>query len=93
MISLAVIWRLLPTVKRPDVSHSLDYLGAAVFSLAIGTLLVGLTNKRSNELKGRIRHFWFILVSSGLVYLVIGIACFILAKLVDVAPAPSPRTP
>lgn len=55
--------------------------------------IVGLTSKTATELKGRIRHFWFILVSSALVYLTIGIACFILGKLVDVAPPPSIRVP
>ena len=45
LISLVVIWRLLPTIKRPDASRNLDYLGALVFTVAISFLLVGLTNK------------------------------------------------
>jgi len=49
LIALAVIWRLLPTVKRKDASHNLDYLGAGVFTVAVGTLLVGLTNKQSQD--------------------------------------------
>ncbi|MEO8207969.1 MAG: MDR family MFS transporter [Chloroflexota bacterium] len=49
VISLAVIWKLLPTIKRSDASHHLDYLGAAVFTVAIGFLLVGLTNKQSGD--------------------------------------------
>jgi EmrB/QacA subfamily drug resistance transporter len=49
LIALAVIWRLLPTVKRKDASRNLDYLGAAVFTFAVGTLLVGLTNKQSQD--------------------------------------------
>jgi EmrB/QacA subfamily drug resistance transporter len=49
VIALAVIWRLLPTVKRPDASRNLDYLGAAVFTVAVGSLLVGLTNKQTND--------------------------------------------
>jgi EmrB/QacA subfamily drug resistance transporter len=48
-VSLYVIWRLLPTVRRPDASRNLDYLGAAVFTVAIGTLLVGLTNKQTGD--------------------------------------------
>ena len=48
-ISLYVIWRLLPTVKRTDASRDLDYLGAAVFTVAIGSLLVGLTNKQTGD--------------------------------------------
>src|SRR5262245_38045028 len=45
IISLAVIWRLLPTVRRTDASRSLDILGGGVFAVAISFLLVGLTNK------------------------------------------------
>jgi EmrB/QacA subfamily drug resistance transporter len=49
LIALFVIWRLLPTVKRPDASRNLDYLGAAVFTVAVGALLVGLTNKQTHD--------------------------------------------
>ncbi|MBI3746768.1 MAG: MFS transporter [Chloroflexi bacterium] len=49
LIALAVIWRLLPTVKRVGASHNLDYLGAAVFTVAVGSLLVGLTNKQTQD--------------------------------------------
>ena len=45
LVSLAVIWRLLPNIKRKDASRNLDYLGALVFTVAISALLVGLTNK------------------------------------------------
>ena len=50
--SLIVIWRLLPTIKRSGVSRDLDYLGALVFTVAIGFLLVGLTNKSGFHLVG-----------------------------------------
>ena len=46
--ALAVIARLLPTVKRPDVAHSFDYLGGAVFTVATGAFLIGLTNEQHN---------------------------------------------
>ncbi len=49
LISLYVIWRLLPTVKRAGASRNLDYLGALVFTAAIGFLLVGLTNKQTDD--------------------------------------------
>jgi EmrB/QacA subfamily drug resistance transporter len=49
VISLYVIWRLLPNIKHPDVSRNLDYLGAAVFTVAISLILVGLTNKQSAD--------------------------------------------
>jgi len=49
IVALAVIWRLLPTIKRAGTSPNLDYLGAAVFTFAVGALLVGLTNKQSAD--------------------------------------------
>jgi EmrB/QacA subfamily drug resistance transporter len=45
LISLAVLWRLLPSIKRPEAARSIDYFGAAAFAAAIGPFLVGLTNK------------------------------------------------
>jgi len=44
-----VIWRLLPTIRRADASRNLDYLGAIIFTIAIGFLLVGLTNKQAGD--------------------------------------------
>jgi EmrB/QacA subfamily drug resistance transporter len=49
IVALAVIWRLLPTVKRPDASRSLDFLGAGIFTVAVGSLLIGLTNKQTQD--------------------------------------------
>jgi EmrB/QacA subfamily drug resistance transporter len=49
IISLFVIWRLLPTIRRTGVSRDFDYLGALVFTISIGFLLVGLTNKQSGD--------------------------------------------
>jgi EmrB/QacA subfamily drug resistance transporter len=49
IVALVVISRLLPTVKRPDASRNLDYLGAGVFTIAVGSLLIGLTNKQSSD--------------------------------------------
>ncbi|HEY0443166.1 MAG TPA: MDR family MFS transporter [Candidatus Limnocylindrales bacterium] len=45
IISLFVIWRLLPTIRRKDASRNIDYLGALLFTVAISLILVGLTNK------------------------------------------------
>jgi len=73
-------------ITRADFTRRTTELEAALH-------IVGLTNKRSDDLKGRIRHFWFILGSSALVYLGIGISCFVLAKLVDIAPPPTPKLP
>jgi EmrB/QacA subfamily drug resistance transporter len=47
--ALVVIGRLLPTVKRPDASRNLDFLGAGVFTVAVGSFLVGLTNKQTHD--------------------------------------------
>ena len=49
IVALAVIARLLPTVKRPDASHNFDYLGGAVFTVAVSAFLIGLTNKQAND--------------------------------------------
>jgi EmrB/QacA subfamily drug resistance transporter len=45
LISLAVLWRLLPAIKRPEAVRHIDNIGAAAFAAAIGPFLVGLTNK------------------------------------------------
>jgi EmrB/QacA subfamily drug resistance transporter len=45
IVSLFVIWRLLPTIRRAGASRNLDYLGALLFTAAISLILVGLTNK------------------------------------------------
>src|SRR5258706_1603965 len=44
-VSLIIMWRLLPAIKRPDAARNIDYLGAAVFTAAIAPFLIGLTNK------------------------------------------------
>ena len=45
LVALAILWRLLPAIKRPDAGRNIDYIGALVFTLAIAPFLVGLTNK------------------------------------------------
>jgi EmrB/QacA subfamily drug resistance transporter len=45
LISLGVLWHLLPSIKRPEAARHIDYFGAAAFAAAIGPFLVGLTNK------------------------------------------------
>jgi EmrB/QacA subfamily drug resistance transporter len=49
LIALAIIWRLLPNVRRAGATRDLDYLGAAVFTAAISALLIGLTNKQFGD--------------------------------------------
>lgn len=48
-VSVYIIWRLLPNVTHPDVSRSLDILGALVFIVGISALLIGLTNKQTGD--------------------------------------------
>jgi EmrB/QacA subfamily drug resistance transporter len=49
LIALAVIWRLLPTVRRPDATRNVDYAGVATFSAAIVPILIGLTNGQNGD--------------------------------------------
>jgi EmrB/QacA subfamily drug resistance transporter len=49
LISLYVIWRLLPTVKTQNATRNFDIAGALVFTAAIGLLLVGLTNEETGS--------------------------------------------
>jgi EmrB/QacA subfamily drug resistance transporter len=48
-VALAVIWRLLPAISHPERVISIDYLGAAVFTAGVVPILLGLTNKQSND--------------------------------------------
>ena len=49
IVALAVIQRLLPTVKTKTATRNFDVLGGAIFTVAISLLLVGLTNKQFND--------------------------------------------
>jgi EmrB/QacA subfamily drug resistance transporter len=49
IVSLAVVARLLPTVKRAGATRTFDYLGSLVFTVATALLLIGLTNKQSSD--------------------------------------------
>jgi len=49
IVSLIVLARLLPTVKRAGATRNFDIAGAAVFIVAISALLIGLTNKQSGD--------------------------------------------
>jgi EmrB/QacA subfamily drug resistance transporter len=49
LLAMFIIWRLLPTVRREGASRNLDFLGAGVFTVAISTFLIGLTNKQTGE--------------------------------------------
>jgi EmrB/QacA subfamily drug resistance transporter len=49
IVALAVIQRLLPTVKTSSASRNFDVLGGIIFTVAITFLLVGLTNKQFGD--------------------------------------------
>jgi EmrB/QacA subfamily drug resistance transporter len=48
-VALIIMWRLLPTIRRPEANRNIDYLGAVAFALAIAPFLVGLTNKQTGQ--------------------------------------------
>ena len=49
LISLFVLWRLLPVIRHPDAARHIDYVGAAIFTAAIAPFLIGLTNKQTGQ--------------------------------------------
>jgi EmrB/QacA subfamily drug resistance transporter len=49
VVALFILWRLLPAIRRPEAARNIDYIGAAVFALAIAPVLIGLTNKQSGQ--------------------------------------------
>jgi EmrB/QacA subfamily drug resistance transporter len=49
LISLFILWRLLPTIRRPEAAQNIDYLGAAAFTAAVAPFLVGLSNKQNGQ--------------------------------------------
>lgn len=81
IVSLLVLARLLPTVKRPDASRNLDYLGAAVFTVAISSLLIGLSNKAFTDPSTGRLHEWTDPVVGGLI--LVGIALSIVFLVIE----------
>jgi len=49
LVSLFILWRLLPAIKHPEAGRNIDYLGAAVFTGAVAPFLIGLSNKQGND--------------------------------------------
>jgi EmrB/QacA subfamily drug resistance transporter len=49
LVSLFIIWRLLPTRQATGVTRKVDYLGVTVFTAALVPILIGLTNKQTLE--------------------------------------------
>src|SRR5512140_262987 len=49
LVSLVIMFRLLPAIRRPESTRHIDYPGAVAFAAAIGPFLVGLTNKQTGD--------------------------------------------
>ena len=49
LISFFMIFRLLPTFRPSNVTRTIDYVGAALFTAAIAPFLVGLTNRQTAD--------------------------------------------
>jgi EmrB/QacA subfamily drug resistance transporter len=49
IVSLAVVARVLPSIRRPHGKMNLDFVGGAIFVAGMIPLLIGLTNKQSAE--------------------------------------------
>jgi EmrB/QacA subfamily drug resistance transporter len=71
LISLVVLWRLLPAIRRPEAARNIDYVGAGVFTVAIAAFLIGLTNKSGNHLVNGavVANQWADLTVGGLILL------------------------
>jgi EmrB/QacA subfamily drug resistance transporter len=67
LVSLFILYRLLPAIRNPEAGRNIDYVGAAVFTVAIASFLVGITNVHSADLS-KLADFW----SGGLI--LIGLA-------------------
>jgi EmrB/QacA subfamily drug resistance transporter len=49
LVALYIVFRYLPTVHGEPKTRNLDYAGAAVFTVGVVFLLLGLTNKATGE--------------------------------------------
>ncbi len=73
LVSLMVIARVMPQLRRDGAHHDLDILGAAVFTAAVAPFLIGLTNARDGD--------WLAPDVGGLI--VLGLAIFAVFLLVE----------
>jgi multidrug resistance protein len=81
LVSLYLIGRLLPTVKSAGASRNFDILGGIVFTLAIGFLLVGLTNKGITNSTTHVLNVWTDLTVGGFILIsLVGIVLFVLVE-------------
>jgi EmrB/QacA subfamily drug resistance transporter len=81
LVSLYFIWRLLPTVKTARATRNFDILGGVIFTIAIGFLLVGLTEKgQINATTHALNEWTDVTVGGFLAVAAIGIVLFLLAE-------------
>jgi len=81
LISLYFIWRLLPTVKTARATRNFDFLGGAIFTVAISFLLVGLTQKGQTDPATHQLYNWTDGTVGGFILIaLVGIAFFLLAE-------------
>jgi EmrB/QacA subfamily drug resistance transporter len=82
LVSLYFIWRLLPTVKTARATRNFDILGGVIFTIAIGFLLVGLTEKgQINATTHALNEWTDVTVGGFLAIAVVGIVLFLLAEM------------
>jgi EmrB/QacA subfamily drug resistance transporter len=81
LISLFFIWRLLPTVKTARATRNFDYLGGAIFTVAISFLLIGLTQKGQTDPGTHQLYNWTDGTVGGFILIaLVGIGFFLLAE-------------
>jgi EmrB/QacA subfamily drug resistance transporter len=81
LVALFVISRLLPTVKSARATRNFDILGGAIFTIATGFLLVGLTQKGQTNAATHALNEWTDPTVGGFILIaLVGIALFIWAE-------------
>jgi EmrB/QacA subfamily drug resistance transporter len=81
IIALAVIQRLLPTVKTKNATRNFDILGGVIFTIATTAFLVGLTYKGlTNDATGTLYDWTDWQVGGLIVAGLIGYVLFVLAE-------------
>src|SRR3954468_19786858 len=81
LVSLYFIWRLLPTVKTVSATKNFDILGGVIFTIAIGFLLIGLTQKgQLNATTHAINNWTEPTVGGFILVALVGLVLFVLAE-------------
>jgi EmrB/QacA subfamily drug resistance transporter len=81
LVSLYFIWRLLPVVKNVRATRNFDILGGLIFTVSIGFLLVGLTQKGQVSATTHALNDWTEPTVGGFIAIaLIGIVLFIVAE-------------